>query len=130
MTIDKIGIVADQEERRPRLVLRGPQSSREVLESSTTGDIVIEPNGRARAIRHDTIDPDFVGSKLYRHRAGHIDDASLSRGISDAICSSNQTGRGTKIDYLSTSTLLRHLSRDVLRDEIGSLKAHRDDFVE
>src|SRR5262249_42399477 len=115
MTIDKIGIVADQEERRPRLVLRGPQSSREVLESSTTGDIVIEPNGRARAIRHDTSDPDFVGSELHRHRAGHIDDASLSRGISDTIRPSNHAGGGTKIAYLAVAALLFHWAPDGLR---------------
>src|SRR5262245_7275524 len=130
VTIDKIRIVADQEERRLRLILRGSQSPREVLKRAAASYIVIEPNRGARAIRHDAIDPYFMRCQLHRHRARHVDHAGFGRGISDTIRPSNQTGRGPKIDDLSTPTLLRHLRCDVLRHEIRSLKADSDDFVE
>ena len=60
VSIDKIGIVADQEERRPRLIVRGSQSPCEVFESPAAGYVVVESHRRAGAIRHDAIDPDFM----------------------------------------------------------------------
>jgi hypothetical protein len=45
MTIDKIRIVADQEERGLRLILCGSQSPRKILKRSAPGYIVIEPDG-------------------------------------------------------------------------------------
>ena len=128
--IDKIGIVADQEKRGFGLILCGSQPPRKILKSPAPGYVIIEPNGGTGTIGHDTVDPNLIRGQLHCHRPRHINHTSFGCSISDAIGPSYQAGGGTKIEDLSPSALLRHLSCNVLRHEIRSFEAHGDNFIE
>jgi len=46
MAIDKVGIIADEKERGFRLILRGSQTTRQILESPASGYVIVESHRR------------------------------------------------------------------------------------
>src|SRR5262245_27062674 len=123
MTVNEIGIVADQKQRGFRLVIRRAQTAGEIFKGATTGHVVVETHCRAGTGRLEAVDADLVRRELDREGARHVDDAGLGRSIGDAVETPDHARGRTKIYDLSTAPLLAHLLRDILGDEVRAFEA-------